>query len=1047
MNKEKLNIIALLVSFLLVGSAVVYAQAQESNIPQGPTDAQVQASGITFPVPELGNCGSKGECKKYCESPSNVEACVAFAEKHGLMNKEEAAQAKKFTQALAKGGPGGCKSAQECESFCSNVANLEACMSFAKKQGIKNDQVNQGEKLLAHMKAGGKTPGGCTSEADCRSYCGDFSHAEECYEFAKKAGIGQSKGQVREGGPRGPGKPGPRGEDDISPEQFKKFIELAKSGQTPGGCKSKEVCEQYCDEEGHMEECVAFGEKIGFVSSEEAAMIRKNGGKGPGGCSSPQACQSFCDNPSHREECFKFAEENGLIGKEEVQRMKEGLVQMRAGIEHAPPEVAACLKSTLGSNVLDDIQAGKLTPGPEIGDRMRDCFEKFGHRGGPQDVFKNAPPEVAACIKEKIGDKFEAIKSGKEAPTPEMADTLRVCFQSVQFEHDFGGEGGEGFGPGPGNEQGEGGPRGPGIMRQGPPAQALQQFLRTAPPQVQECLKQKLGDNFAKVQSNEPVEGFDPSIIRNCFESFRPQEHFGPPEGEGGGQGGFPGGPRGGIPEDVLACVKEKSGGAVDVEKLRRGERPTPEVEKVMGECFGKMGPQGGQSFFGGFGGGPGSGVPEDVFLCAKEKLSTQDIEKLRSGGERSPEAEKVLSECFGKMRPDRQYGGVPGEQGGKGGPFPQGPGQAFGQGGIPHEVLSCVKEKVGGDMTEEKLRASTGDQRNLGQAIRECFGKMQPPGQGRPENQPRSGPGGNQGGLPESVLSCVKEKAGDTVDIEKLRRGDRPAPEVEKVIAQCFPQRPQEGEQNREGKGMMEGQPFPADRMNFASGTPGEFRGGDRNFPPQPGTGERPQFNPFGPNGQGPQQFGSGTPARFDGQQQFSEQYKQEFNRQVDQQYNAEFQKQYEEKFRNEVNRQTQGFPGGQGGFPGQPNQPGQYPKPPEGGMAPGQEGKPGYGNPFGGGPGPQGEQHFGPNQPNQQFGPGPNQPFQPQQPGPAQQMQPNQPNQPAQPFQREQPSGGTPPPPPSGEQQPPPPPSSAVSRPSLLGVILAPFMDLIGR
>ncbi|MBI2622984.1 MAG: hypothetical protein HYW65_00195 [Candidatus Liptonbacteria bacterium] len=991
------------VACALVFAGVSAAQAQESNIPQAPSDAQIQASGITFPVPELGNCGSKNECKAYCESPANAEACVAFAEKHGLMNKEEAAQAKKFTKALAAGGPGGCKTPQECESFCSNIANLEACMSFAKKQGIKNAQVSQGEKLLAHMKAGGKTPGGCTSEADCKNYCSDFSHAEECYEFAKKAGIVQTKGQARQGGPRGPG--GPGGGEDLSPEQFEKVMELAKSGQTPGGCKSKDACEAYCGAPGHTEECVTFAEKAGFMSREEAAMVRKTGGKGPGGCSSPQACEQYCNEPANRETCFKFAEENGFISKEEVQRAKEGLVQLRAGIEHAPPEVAACLKSTLGPNVLDDIQAGKLTPGPEIGDRMRGCFEKFGSRGGPQDMFKNAPPEVAACIKEKIGGTFEAIKSGKEAPTPEMADTLRVCFQSVQFS----AEGGPAFG----GEQGEGGPRGPGVMRQGPPAQALQQFLRTAPPQVQECLKQKLGDNFAKLQSNEPVEGFDPSLIRNCFESFRPQEHFGPP----GGEGGFPGGPGGpgeqggfrGIPEDVLACVKEKSGGAVDIEKLRRGERPTPEVEKVMGECFGKMGSQGGQ---GGFPGGPG-------------------------------------------------FGG-PGEQGSKGGPFPQGgpQGQAFsagggsafggGQGGIPREILSCVKEKVGQDVTEEKLRASTGDQGNLGQAIRECFGKMQPPGQGgfpqgRPEGgfsqgqNSRSGPGGGQGGLPESVLSCVKEKAGDTVDVEKLRRGAQPTPDVEKVIGECF------GKMNEKG---------------------GQF----------PQGGERGGF-PGGQSG-----FASGTPGRFDGQQQFQEQYKQQFDeqfkQQYNQQYNAEFQKQYGEKLQSEVNRQTQGFqdqagkpgyvnpfssgPSGQGGFGGQPNQ--QF-GPSSGGA--------GGGGQFGPPPGPQGGGFPG----GGGFGPGPSQSFQPQE-GRAEQLQPNQPLQPFAP-QLQGPqgvplsptgggAGGTMPPPPgdagggapppSGGQQsppppsgsgggtPPPPPSSAAPRQSLLGTILSPFIELLG-
>ena len=38
-----------------------------------------QESTITFPVPELGNCGSKSECRTYCDDLANIKTCVAFA--------------------------------------------------------------------------------------------------------------------------------------------------------------------------------------------------------------------------------------------------------------------------------------------------------------------------------------------------------------------------------------------------------------------------------------------------------------------------------------------------------------------------------------------------------------------------------------------------------------------------------------------------------------------------------------------------------------------------------------------------------------------------------------------------------------------------------------------------------------------------------------------------------------------------------------------------------------------------------------------------------
>lgn len=38
---------------------------------------------ITFPIAELGNCGSQGECAAYCDLPENMPACLDFAEAHG----------------------------------------------------------------------------------------------------------------------------------------------------------------------------------------------------------------------------------------------------------------------------------------------------------------------------------------------------------------------------------------------------------------------------------------------------------------------------------------------------------------------------------------------------------------------------------------------------------------------------------------------------------------------------------------------------------------------------------------------------------------------------------------------------------------------------------------------------------------------------------------------------------------------------------------------------------------------------------------------------
>src|SRR3989344_5719153 len=121
-----LPLLILTASIVLSYTLIAQAQTDSASSPQGePTDEEITAKGITFPIPELGNCGSKNECRAYCSEPANISACVKFAQDHGLMNKEEAARAEKFRERLqAGGGPGGCNSPQSCKTFCGDPCNF-----------------------------------------------------------------------------------------------------------------------------------------------------------------------------------------------------------------------------------------------------------------------------------------------------------------------------------------------------------------------------------------------------------------------------------------------------------------------------------------------------------------------------------------------------------------------------------------------------------------------------------------------------------------------------------------------------------------------------------------------------------------------------------------------------------------------------------------------------------------------------------------------------------------------------------------------------------
>lgn len=114
---------------------------------------------------------------------------------------------------------------------------------------------------------------------------------QECLSFAEAAGL--------------------LSEDEL--DEVRRILPLMQSGQTPGGCTSKEACEAYCMDSAHREECVEFALKAGLMTSEEAAEIQSMDGEndgrmmtGPGGCKNEEECMTYCQSPEHWEECMQF---------------------------------------------------------------------------------------------------------------------------------------------------------------------------------------------------------------------------------------------------------------------------------------------------------------------------------------------------------------------------------------------------------------------------------------------------------------------------------------------------------------------------------------------------------------------------------------------------------------------------------------------------------------------------------------------------------------------------------------------------------------------
>ena len=193
-----------------------------------------------------------------------------------------------------------CANKTECGDYCDEPANMLACVSFAEKHNLMSKKEAEIARKFSAIRAG---PGKCASQKSCEAYCDDVNHIGECLAFAEEHGMMPEK-ELK--------------------EAKKVQAALARGAKLPGGCANKDQCEAFCENPNHMEECVAFAEAAGFMSSEEAKTIRKIGGKGPGDCKGREECEAFCEDPTHQDECFRFAQEHGLVPEEDMQRMEEG---------------------------------------------------------------------------------------------------------------------------------------------------------------------------------------------------------------------------------------------------------------------------------------------------------------------------------------------------------------------------------------------------------------------------------------------------------------------------------------------------------------------------------------------------------------------------------------------------------------------------------------------------------------------------------------------------------------------------------------------------
>lgn len=270
---------------------------------------------VTFPIAELGNCSSAASCKTYCDDPTHLDACIAYAKAHGFY-KESSLDTEKETVLADAKTTLGCDSLDSCRAFCQQAANADACSAFAQKHNLKGGKQTHDSVTLEKA----KTTLGCDSIDSCKTFCEQQTNKSKCASFARENGLHG-------------------GDETVG----------------PGGCTSEDSCKVFCSNPSNFQVCQQFMQtKVGSDSAEHTFT-------GPGGCSSQQACQSFCDkNPEDchlnpegheapmsataaariqdKEDCREHPEKCRPSGvpSESSRPVEEGRNNFRPGNQHGP---------------------------------------------------------------------------------------------------------------------------------------------------------------------------------------------------------------------------------------------------------------------------------------------------------------------------------------------------------------------------------------------------------------------------------------------------------------------------------------------------------------------------------------------------------------------------------------------------------------------------------------------------------------------------------------------------------------------------------------
>lgn len=135
-----------------------------------------------------GGCASEEACKTYCDGSNHMQECMNFAKENALMSDDDLKKMEK----LSRGGPGGCEGPEECDAFCGKEENRDTCFNFSKENGLMSEEeIGMMEKQMSIIKKLDKQagPGGCKTREECDSFCRNPNNIETCINFSGQQGM------------------------------------------------------------------------------------------------------------------------------------------------------------------------------------------------------------------------------------------------------------------------------------------------------------------------------------------------------------------------------------------------------------------------------------------------------------------------------------------------------------------------------------------------------------------------------------------------------------------------------------------------------------------------------------------------------------------------------------------------------------------------------------------------------------------------------------------------------------------------------------------